>query len=243
MPTSAFLARYGLQVAVNASAWGPFHAKSWRDYYPRPGDPVDIHGLAVSNGSVVSPDDSRQPRFCVVENEPVIVDADVPPGTTQAVGGGSWLVRDGQVQREGGETRHPRTAVGIGKDPRRLFLVVVDGRQRGYSEGATLHELGVILKDLGAWDALNLDGGGSSTLVVAGRNGKPRVLNAPIHTGIPMRERPVANHLGLKARPDDRKPLSRAWGDDDSNALGSMPPPSLPGRWRAAAEAKGRRHP
>ncbi len=46
---------------------------------------------------------------------------------------------------------------------------------------------------------MNLDGGGSSTMVVAGRDGQSRVLNSPIDNYIPGRERPVANHLGIFA--------------------------------------------
>jgi hypothetical protein len=56
--------------------------------------------------------------------------------------------------------------------------------------------------ELGAYKALNLDGGGSTTLVVADSGGT-RSLNSPIHTRIPMRQRPVANHLGFYARPKD----------------------------------------
>jgi hypothetical protein len=63
--------------------------------------------------------------------------------------------------------RHPRTAVGIRADGR-LLLVVVDGRQPGYSVGMTLVELANLMKYLGAVTAMNLDGGGSSTMVVKG---------------------------------------------------------------------------
>lgn len=80
-----------------------------------------------------------------------------------------------------------------------LWLILIDGRQRNYSEGVTLNELADIAIALGAETALNLDGGGSTTLVVAGPNG-PQTLNSPIHTRIPMRQRPVGNHLGLFAR-------------------------------------------
>jgi len=58
--------------------------------------------------------------------------------------------------------------------------------------------------ELGASDAINLDGGGSSTMVVAGEDGTPQVINRPIHTGVPGRERPVANHLAVV--PIARKP-------------------------------------
>jgi hypothetical protein len=67
-----------------------------------------------------------------------------------------------------------------------------------------------MLRDLGAVDAINLDGGGSATLVVAD-HGRPRVLNSPIHTGVPGRERPSANHLGVGA--------ARAPSNPDASAI------------------------
>jgi exopolysaccharide biosynthesis protein len=79
-------------------------------------------------------------------------------------------------------------------------LIVVDGRQPNYSEGVTLPELTQIVIEHGGDAALNLDGGGSSTLVVEGPKGEPAVLNSPVHGRIPPgRERPVANHLGVFA--------------------------------------------
>ncbi len=87
--------------------------------------------------------------------------------------------------------------MGINKNGRFLYLVVVDGRQPFYSEGATLSELAQILIRHGAHMAMNLDGGGSSTMVMEGEDGQPLVLNSPIDNYIPGRERPVANHLGV----------------------------------------------
>ncbi|TNE51566.1 MAG: phosphodiester glycosidase family protein [Deltaproteobacteria bacterium] len=109
-----------------------------------------------------------------------------------------------QVARKsrGSGARHPRTAVALDASGRFLFLVLVDGRQPSYSEGVTLFRLGQILRDqYSVVTALNLDGGGSTTLVQEGPNGEARVLNCPIHGRIPPgRERPVANHLGIFAR-------------------------------------------
>jgi exopolysaccharide biosynthesis protein len=81
------------------------------------------------------------------------------------------------------------------------MLFVVDGHQPNYSEGMTLPELAQIVLKHEGYTALNLDGGGSSTLVIEGLDGKPIVLNSPIHGRVPPgRERPVANHLGIFAR-------------------------------------------
>jgi hypothetical protein len=125
----------------------------------------------------------------------------------EAVGGRPLLVRDSaivaDVDTEGGPGfatgRHPRTAVGIGRNGRRLLLVAVDGRQQPYSDGMTLRELATLLRGLGARDALNLDGGGSTTLVYADpdASGKLRIANQPSDsTG----ERAVANALAIVRR-------------------------------------------
>lgn len=111
----------------------------------------------------------------------------------EAIGGGPRLLQDGapcaDYQQEGfsadfAQRRHPRTAVGI--DGRRLVLAVVDGRQEPYSAGMTLAELTGLMAELGCKEALNLDGGGSTTIWV-----RDRVRNSP-SDGV---ERPVANCL------------------------------------------------
>ncbi len=73
--------------------------------------------------------------------------------------------------------RHPRTMVGITAGEH-MLLVVVDGRQPGYADGMSLFELRALAHSLGCTDALNLDGGGSTTLVVAGE-GSDGVVNRP----------------------------------------------------------------
>lgn len=93
-----------------------------------------------------------------------------------------------------GRARHPRTAVGVGEGGRRLLLVVVDGRQEGYSAGMTLPELAQLMLALGAREALNLDGGGSSAMAVRGVDGMARVVNRPSDAG---GERAVANALAI----------------------------------------------
>ena len=93
--------------------------------------------------------------------------------------------------------RHPRTAVGVDSAKQKAWLLVVDGRQPGVSEGATLDELKQMLKDEGAVDALNLDGGGSSVLVARSPDGSLKVLNVPVHDHVPGRERPVVSAVGM----------------------------------------------
>jgi len=113
---------------------------------------------------------------------------------TQAVGGGPWLVRGGQVAVDGIEQgfpessfvqkSHPRTAAGVTASGE-LLLVTVDGRQ-GQSRGMTLPALAAYMRKIGAAQAINLDGGGSTAMVVRGL-----YVNSP-SDGTP---RPVANAL------------------------------------------------
>ncbi|MGH7453423.1 MAG: phosphodiester glycosidase family protein, partial [bacterium] len=116
----------------------------------------------------------------------------------EAIGGLPRIVRDGNIsiesEQEGGSAsftnnRHPRSAIGFNADTSRFFFVTVDGRQPGYSDGMTLPELAAFMRELGCEQALNLDGGGSTTMVVRGK-----VVNRPSDaTG----ERAVANALLL----------------------------------------------
>ena len=92
--------------------------------------------------------------------------------------------------------KRQRTALGVDFGPDRLVIVVVDGRQPFYSEGATLTQLADLLIEYGVYTAMAMDGGGSSTLVIE-EDGKAKILNSPIDSHIPGRERPVANHLGV----------------------------------------------
>ena len=89
------------------------------------------------------------------------------------VHGNDLLLRNGRVTASTTPDRHPRTAVGIGTEGD-VVLVVVDGRNEK-SAGVTLHELALIMKSLGCHDALNLDGGGSSTMYWKNRG----VMNYP----------------------------------------------------------------
>jgi hypothetical protein len=112
-----------------------------------------------------------------------------------AVGGGNVLVRDGVVQSIADPTLAPRTAVGFSADGRRMIMLTVDGRQVD-SRGVTQTEMGRMMAELGAHHALNLDGGGSSTLL-ARKPGAPAVgvENSPSDGS----ERPVPNGLAIYA--------------------------------------------
>ncbi|MEB3214068.1 MAG: phosphodiester glycosidase family protein [Leptolyngbyaceae bacterium] len=209
--THDFLEEFGLQVAINANYFGEFREHTVWDFYPRVGDRVYVGGEAISNGDRYGTPRESRPAVCFRRTLPVerytayiAFDGTCPSDTEQAVSGRDVLVEQGRPRLtfpdESPEKPYPRTALGSDRTGQKIWLVVVDGKQPLYSEGLTLTELAALFQELGAERAIALDGGGSATLAV-GRNSKGVVLNAPIHTKWPMRERPVANHLGFYALP------------------------------------------
>jgi hypothetical protein len=94
-----------------------------------------------------------------------------------AITGNALLLKKRQVLATDDSVMHPRTAVGVDRDHKALIILVVDGRQ-DFSRGHTMVELARLMRRLGAEDALNLDGGGSTTLAAV-RRGELRVLNSP----------------------------------------------------------------
>lgn len=146
----------------------------------------------------------------VAPGDTVRLFSSLPPAATslrEAIGGGPRIVRDGGVSvedraehlsRQFAAGRYPRTALGHSRDGATVFMVTVDGRQPGYSVGMSLEELARFMcRGLSAFSrsganvhqALNLDGGGSTTMVVQGE-----VVNRPSD---PTGESAVANALVL----------------------------------------------
>ncbi len=208
--TSDFLREFNLQLAINGSFFYPFQ-EQWLLYYPHSGEPVNVLGQAISNGVTYSAFERGWPVLCFSQdNRAQISKASCPADTAQALAGGEIIIERGNlvVMKDNRDQKKlfPRTVVATDESGEKLWLILVDGRQRFYSEGVSIIELQNILAELGVYRALNLDGGGSTTLVVARHGEKPSEvlaasLNSPIHTRIPMRQRPVANHLGFYARP------------------------------------------
>lgn len=196
--TSQFLEDFGLQLAVNGDGFTPWRSNGPLDVYPRRGDAVAPIGLAASQGVQYSD---------FTDNEPVLylsrtnrAQFNNPGGKIfNAISGNLMLVQRGQVLPGLGGEAQPRTALAIDRRGRNLLILVVDGRQPGYSEGATLAEMAELIIEFGGYQGMNMDGGGSSTLVRAGAGGKAQLLNSPVDQGIPGRERVVGNHLGIYA--------------------------------------------
>ncbi len=196
--TSEFLEEFGCQAAINGSAFDVLATER--------GAPQDILGLSLSRGDRYSPPNRWDALLISRDRKAWIARSPVQTGRAfNGLSGFYALLLNGR-QRGGMADRHPRSAVGVTRDGRYLLLMTVDGRQPGYSEGASTAETAAWLHALGAYNALNLDGGGSTALVIEGADGQPELLNRP--SGPPPGvERRVANHLCVFARKlENRKP-------------------------------------
>jgi len=205
-----FVDEFELQLAINANFFHPFREETPWDFYPRIGDPVNSLGQVTSNGKTYSPAQEGWSTICFLSQNRVAIDERgfCPAGTEQAVAGNDLLVKSGQAlpppSHEAPKDKpYPRTVIAIDKTGKTLWLVLIDGKQFQYSEGLTFVETADYMAKLGAETALNLDGGGSVTLAVQTPTGA-KVLNAPIQTRIPMRERPVAVQIGFFAPKNQR---------------------------------------
>ena len=191
-----FASDYGVQVAIN----GDFGTRT---------SPWKTSGLAMGDGDVWSnTSDNAHEGFIAfgVDNRvelssPADILAAPEDWMREIVGGRPQVVNEGIALDAvppwsfDGCAPHfcqnePRSAIGISQDGKTLILATIDGRYSG-ATGMTTKQVGVLMAELGAWTALNIDGGGSTTLVVASQGG---VVNTPSDGCC----RVVSNHLGIQ---------------------------------------------
>ncbi len=186
--TTEFARRYDTQVAINANFFG-----------------AGSCGLAMGGGELF---DRSYEDGCGASmafgraNEAAVFDSlraargPVPARwITEVLSGKPWLMRDGRATLDWVRPQHiyrpnPRTAVGITGDRRTLVMLAANGRTRGI-EGVTGFQMVEALREFGVTDAVNLDGGGSTTLVMNGH-----IVNRPSDG----HERVVMTHLGIRVR-------------------------------------------
>lgn len=168
------------------------------DFFDMGGTNV-MRGLCIKDGVLISGTGDR-PWFGITpEGDAVMGTADeyapYKDKLMTAVGGSHVILKDGatanlSIGTEFADTRHPRTAAGVTSDGT-IVLLVVDGRQPAVSNGASLADLAYIIASLGCTDAVNLDGGGSSTFIVKNAKGELITENSPSGGSL----RAVANGL------------------------------------------------
>jgi len=194
---SGFVRDNDLLAGINAA---PFDIVSSKE-----GKVIQNVGIVISNGKIIAPANPVYDALVIykggkaaVVNQSAINSVE---NIENAVGGFHQILTGGEPAQRTHErkARHPRSAAGISQDGKYLYLVVIDGRRKG-SIGATEEETALLLRSLGSWEGLNFDGGGSSALAMRFADGKVRVVNTPIHDGIPGQERAVAGCLGVQLR-------------------------------------------
>lgn len=184
-----FNADHGCQVSVNASYCDPSTTR-------QPPTNVDVWGLAVCDGAVVSPGDTPygpqyncQMLFTLDKVASIVLSQGTPAGYYTAVTGNAYHLVNGNLL---GATagRNKRTSFGLSRDRRYLYMACVTS--------ATIYEMSEWMIDLGAWNAINMDGGGSSC-----------ITRADIGKVFPRgAERRVGIHLGVRAPALDVTPGS-----------------------------------
>jgi hypothetical protein len=195
--TSQFLSDQGMQIAVNGDGFYYLDPAQYppQQYCSSGGDPIRLIGFAASRGKVYSQGTPGHPILYF--NQRNEISFDQPVGKVyNAIAGDIMLVTKGKKVSGLNKTAlQPRTAFGRNQNGRWIYLFVVEGRET--SEGVTFDELADMMLSYGVYSGLTFDGGGSSTMVIEGVDGRPRILNAVIDEGVPGRERAVGNHLGI----------------------------------------------
>ena len=137
----------------------------------------------LSVGSQVTIDISTAPNFQNIET---------------AVGGGGMVLIEGAIPKSYSHNvygTHPRSAVGVDQTGKIITLVAVDGRRSG-AAGMTMTQLGYLMAELGCYNAMNLDGGGSTLMSVQQQDGSQKVVNTPSDGS----KRAVTNSVGIRTK-------------------------------------------
>ncbi len=152
-----------VEIAVNTSGWRPWGGAGCYSTYAALYRYAASEGMEVSHGK----DPERGVFFIVRKDGQVLIRPHVPVSMTNdvtiAVYGNRRILRRGVRTADADPAKavdvHPRTAFGLSRDRKTFVILAVDGRQPGYSEGATCADLADLLLREGCWDAINMDGG------------------------------------------------------------------------------------
>ncbi len=202
---SAFMEEHKLQAAINANVYFPSDPNV-------PGEASVVRGILISEGRVVSSQESKTDSiglYFTSNNIPRLVWTNFPAissdGYFTAIAGRYALVMNGvNVANDATSPSpgyDPRTAIGLSEDNRYLIFVSIDGRQRGYSDGALDSQTADWLIRFGAYQGISMDGGGSTTMVHADPLGNAIEINKPSYLLAAGRERYIGSHLGVYAKP------------------------------------------
>ena len=207
LPTSEVAEREKYDVAINGDF---FDAQASKDIEGRNtgyvrGKAAAPVGMAMSDGVLWHRARTPRPYLEITTSKTARLESGglsdpIDADAREMVGGSQIIVRNGQAvvfTTAFATARHPRTAVGIDASGTQVTLLVVDGRQPELSIGMTLVEVSEEMVRLGCAAAINLDGGGSTTLVRRDpETRKLEVVNSPSDT----KERSVADVVGITVK-------------------------------------------
>jgi hypothetical protein len=194
---SQYMAATGVQIGVNGQFYITNEGINWN---------ADLEGLALHQGQIVSPAENLNAKLGVSPGTLWITQANAAhfqvtlpstdlTGCRTALESWPYFLKSGANSGDQNSPAEPRTAVGLTQNGRYLIILTIDGRQTGYSEGATYWETAQWLTRFGAYHGLNLDGGGSTHLWISEYGGSTYALNSP------SENRAVGNHLGVYVAP------------------------------------------
>ncbi len=193
---SDFLLRNGLQVAMSAGSFNPF------PYFP--GVTIRLDSLGINDGRQFSPQAPNLDSLLILKDRRAVLYRHFTPMTNHpnaiAGVGGMWINLLGGTNQYERHEPEAASVAGVSEDGRYLYWLIVDGRQPGYSEGATPVETGEMMRQLGAEDAINMDGGSVVTLVFDDGEEGFEIRNQPCHPFITGVQRPIGGIIGFKAR-------------------------------------------
>ncbi len=194
--------------AINANPWQ--HPDNPLTYPSNPGEVADIIGWARSDGETRSAtcvgcwefwlDANGRAHIANVDKQP-----DEMANAQLGVGGFQGLLRKGErLIRESTGQRAPRAAMGLDQQGRILTWVVVDkgipAGLPGWRDVMDHYELATLMRDLGCWDAYNLDGGGSSIMIRRDATDPDEPQWVPVNTQARLQRRPLPLLLGVRQK-------------------------------------------
>lgn len=198
-PVPQIAERERFDITINASFFEIGPPSTTRPTFA-PDMPARSVGWTMIDGRVISPSPrDGWPIVWIAQDKRVRMGApkELPRDARQIVTGNGMVLVDGKPAPafEGNLIpRHPRTVLGIDREGKTLTILILDGRRAGVASGMTGPELAIEMLRLGSWNAINLDGGGSTTLVMRDPvSGEYNVVNQPSDN----RPRAVSSAIGI----------------------------------------------
>ncbi|HXK45678.1 MAG TPA: phosphodiester glycosidase family protein, partial [bacterium] len=188
---------------VNTNPWDSFpDEKGEKNTHWYEGQHVNIFGLVATGGKIISP--AGDGCISVWSDTSGKINISKFPDTdtlVEGVAGWYQIVKDKTIIPKQTNQLNPLTGIGTDATGYIMWLVVADGRQKGFSEGMSHYELAEFMLKLGCEQVALMDGGGSSIMAIRDKNGRWQVVNSPSDRILFIKKiRPVPVILGIKKK-------------------------------------------